>query len=189
MTHTLRLLAAGAAARRLALGGAAPPYARLAGCPTTGMRVARLGLLIDRGFVIAHGGRDAALLAAAESVRRRATALRFVHLLLPLTSPCYPLLPLASHGSVILHPRARPASTSVLLPLPSNVLSILLSRVSPDFPPHVCSSIARSCPLLLSPAHCSSRSCCPPTPCAALPTPPAPPVLPASAADPILRLP
>ena len=48
---------------------AAPPYVRLDGCRATGMRAARLGLLLDRGFVTAHGGREAALLAAAEAVR------------------------------------------------------------------------------------------------------------------------
>ena len=70
VAHTLRLLSAGAhRRRRLELNSAAPPYARLSGCPA-GMRAARLGLLLDHGFVGAHGGRDAALLAAAAAVSR-----------------------------------------------------------------------------------------------------------------------
>ena len=93
VAHTLHMLAAGAAARGAAarelaarelaarnsrrqtsLGSVAPPFARLTGCPATGMRAVRLGLLLDHGFVSAHGDRTAALLAAAESVSRATTA-------------------------------------------------------------------------------------------------------------------
>jgi len=84
VAHTLHMLAAGAAARRAAartsrrrslLGSVALPYARLTGCPATGMRAVRLGLLLDFGFVTAYGGRAAALLAATESVSRATTTL------------------------------------------------------------------------------------------------------------------
>ena len=84
VAHTLHMLAAGAAARGAAarelaarnsrrqtsLGSVAPPLARLTGCPASGMRAVRLGLLLDHGFVSAHGDRTAALLAAAESASR-----------------------------------------------------------------------------------------------------------------------
>ena len=105
VAHTLHMLAAGAAARGAAarelaarnsrrqtsLGSVAPPFARLTGCPASGMRAVRLGLLLDHGFVSAHGDRTAALLAAAESASRA-------------TSPQQPLASQPRHLPILFTP-------------------------------------------------------------------------------------
>ena len=46
-----------------------PPHGRLAGCPAA-LQQASLGLLLDAGFVTAHGGVDPAIVAAAAAISR-----------------------------------------------------------------------------------------------------------------------
>ena len=54
--------------RALATSGL-PPHGRLAGCPAV-LQQASLGLVLDAGFVAAHGGVDPAIVAAAAAISR-----------------------------------------------------------------------------------------------------------------------
>ena len=55
--------------RRAQLVVTGPPYSRLASCPKEGTTLTvGVGLLLDYGFVMGRGGKDAALLAAASAV-------------------------------------------------------------------------------------------------------------------------
>ena len=75
VAHTLALVRAGRRRRRARrslqfLDSPAPPYERLDGCPVSGVFEASIGLVLDYGFTSVHGGREGALLAAAEAVSR-----------------------------------------------------------------------------------------------------------------------
>ena len=56
--------------RRAQLQLPAPPYVRLSNCDWAGVKMLTLGLAIDKGFVAAVGGTDAAMTEAASAVSR-----------------------------------------------------------------------------------------------------------------------